>query len=70
MIRCLTSFGSEGLSGLWTVVGRPSTEVFLASWRHADPPGEAMELLRFALGAPPLDSRHGIACRGQHVARC
>jgi hypothetical protein len=28
----------------------------LASGRQADPPGEAMELLRFALGAPPLDS--------------
>jgi hypothetical protein len=50
MIRCLTNFGSEGLSGEWAVVGRPSTEVVLASWRQADPPGEATELLRFALG--------------------
>ena len=68
VIRCLTNFGSEGLSGEWTVVGRPSTEVVLATWRQADPPGEAMELLRFALGAPPLDSRHRVACRGQQVA--
>jgi hypothetical protein len=29
---------------------------------------EAMELLRFALGAPPLDSRHRIACRCQQEA--
>ena len=68
MIRCLTNFGSEGLSGEWTVVGRPSTELVLATWRQADPPGEAMELLRFAQGAPPLDSRHRIACPGQQVA--
>ncbi len=41
-------------------MGRPSTEVVLASWRRADPFGEAMELLRFALGAPPLDSGTGL----------
>ena len=49
-------------------MGRPSTEVLVASWRQADPPGETMELLRFALGAPPLHSRHRIACPGQQVA--
>jgi hypothetical protein len=58
-----------GLSGEWTIVGRPSTEVLHASWRQAAPPGGAMELLRFALGASPLDSRHRMACRGQR-GRC
>jgi hypothetical protein len=30
-----------GLSGEWTIVGRPSTEVLHASWRQAAPPGPA-----------------------------
>ena len=49
----LVELRAEGLGDEWTVLDRPSSEILLASWRAGDDPAEAMELMRFALGARP-----------------
>lgn len=49
--RLLALLRDEGLGEEWTLRDRPSSEILLASWRAADPPDRAMELMRFALRA-------------------